>query len=64
MRDAKVRFLSLLSVITDHNNTVGQAIWSYLDEHKNWDTELSRIQFTINTAVHEVHGFTPTYLVF
>lgn len=58
------RYAAQCNFVERNNKTVGQAIRSYLDEHKNWDKELSKIQFAINSAVHEVHGFPPTYLGF
>lgn len=58
------RYAAQCNFVERNNKTVGQAIRSYLDEHKNWDRELSKIQFAINTAVHHSHGFSPAYLVF
>lgn len=46
------------------NKTIGTAIRCYIKEHKAWDKELPKIQHAINTAKHEVTGFTPAYLNF
>lgn len=47
------------------NRTIGQALRSLLKgSQKNWDVDVSSIQMALNTAVHEVTGFTPAYLVF
>lgn len=46
------------------NKTVGTAIRSYISEHKDWDKHLFEIQHAINTATHEVTGFTPSFLNF
>lgn len=47
------------------NKTVGTSIRSYIVEnHKSWDQEIYKIQFAINTACHEVTGFSPSYLNF
>lgn len=46
------------------NKTVGTAIRSYIDEHRNWDKHLPEIQQAINTAKHEVTGYAPAFLNF
>jgi hypothetical protein len=48
------------------NRVVKTAIRSYLDNHshRDWDLNLHKIAFAINTAVHEVTGFSPAYLTF
>lgn len=47
-----------------NNQTVGTTIRCYIDEHPNWDIELAKVQQAINTARHEVTGFTPCFLNF
>ncbi|KAJ3656579.1 hypothetical protein Zmor_015648 [Zophobas morio] len=34
------------------------------DTHQDWDRNISKIAFAINTAVHEVTGYSPAYLNF
>lgn len=46
------------------NRTIGQAIRSYVDKHKDWDKELKKIQHALNTAKHEVTSYTPSFLNF
>lgn len=47
------------------NRTIGTAIRCFIkDSHKKWDTQIPEIQMAINTAVHEVTGFTPAFLNF
>lgn len=46
------------------NRTIGTAIRSYVQEHKFWDKHLAEIQQAINTAKHEVTGYTPSFLNF
>lgn len=46
------------------NRTIGTAIRSYVTEHKDWDSNISKIQFAINSAKHEVTGFAPSFLNF
>lgn len=58
------RYAAQCNFVERNNKTIGQAIRSYLTEHKNWDSELSKIQFAINTSVHEVHNFSPSFLNF
>lgn len=44
-----------MKFVERNNKTIGQVIRSYLDEHKDWDKELNKIQFAINSAIHELH---------
>lgn len=46
------------------NKTVGTAIRCFVREHKTWDKELPKIRQAINTARHEVTGYTPAFLNF
>lgn len=47
------------------NRTVGTAIRSYVGEnHRTWDQHLKEIQFALNTAKHEVTGYSPAFLNF
>lgn len=47
------------------NRTVGTAIRSYIsNNHKKWDEHLYHIQRAINSARHEVTGYTPSFLNF
>lgn len=47
-----------------NNKTGGQAIRTYIMQHRDWDNELSKIQFAINTAIHEVHDLPPVFINF
>lgn len=46
------------------NRTIGAAIRSYIKDHKDWDQEIKKIGYAINTAKHESTGFPPVYLNF
>lgn len=47
------------------NRVIGTAIASYInDNHKEWDHYIPHIGHALRTAVHEVTGKTPAYLVF
>ncbi|RZC32268.1 rve domain containing protein [Asbolus verrucosus] len=46
------------------NLTVGTVIRCYIKSHREWDRELAKIQQAINTARHEVTGFSPAFLNF
>lgn len=47
------------------NRIITTAIRSYIqDNHKDWDKEIKKITFAINTSVHEVTGFSPSFLNF
>jgi hypothetical protein len=43
--------------------TIGTAIASYVGtDHRTWDQQVSAIEFAVNTAVHEVTGYSPYFL--
>lgn len=47
------------------NRVIGTAIRCYVkDNHKLWDTEIFKIAHAIRNAVHEVTGYTPSFLNF
>lgn len=46
------------------NKTVGTAIRSYIKEHKDWDKYLPELQYALNSATHEVTGYSPFFLNF
>lgn len=46
------------------NRTIGTVLRSYVMKHTNWDKELPSFQFALNSAKHEVHNFSPSFLVF
>lgn len=47
-----------------NNRTIGTVLRSYVKEHRSWDDEILKIQRAINTAKHEVTGYSPSFLVF
>jgi len=47
------------------NRVVKGMIKSYIEENqRHWDRELARINAAINSAVHDITGFSPHYLMF
>jgi hypothetical protein len=46
------------------NLTLGTAIRSYVTKHKYWGKDIVKLQHALNTAKHEVTGYTPTFLNF
>ncbi|CAH1381955.1 unnamed protein product, partial [Tenebrio molitor] len=58
------RYHPQVNFVERSNRTVGTAIRSYVDTHDNWDAEIPKIQHAINTARHEITGFSPTFLNF
>lgn len=58
------RYAAQCNFVERNNQTVGTAIRCYVVEHKDWDQELPKIQQAVNTAKHEVTGFTPAFLTF
>ncbi|XP_072377885.1 uncharacterized protein [Diabrotica undecimpunctata] len=45
-----------------NNRTNGIAIRTYVKDHVDWDKNLAKIRQAINTAKHEVTGYTPAFL--
>lgn len=46
------------------NRTIGAAVRSYVKDHRDWDKEIRKIAFAINTSRHESTGYPPVYLNF
>lgn len=48
-----------------YNKTIITAVSTFIEnDHRSWDTYIPKIQFAMNSAVNEVTGFTPSFLVF
>ena len=47
-----------------NNRTIGTVLRSYVKEHRSWDDEILKIQRAMNTAKHEITGYSPSFLVF
>lgn len=58
------RYSPQCNFVERNNRTVGTAIRCYINEHNQWDRELPKIRQAINTARHEVTGFSPSFLNF
>lgn len=47
------------------NRVIKTMMASYIrKDHRKWDSNLPKYEFAINTAVHEVTGYTPAYINF
>lgn len=58
------RYCPQVNPVERQNRTIGTAISSLIKEdHREWDVNLSHIQFAINTSVSEATGFSPFLLV-
>lgn len=47
-----------------NNRTIETVLRSYVKEHRCWDEEILKIQHAINTAKHEITGYSPAFLVY
>lgn len=48
-----------------YNKTIITSVSAFIEnDHRSWDTYIPKIQFALNSAVNEVTGFTPSFLVF
>jgi hypothetical protein len=54
-----------INLVERYNKSTITAISSFIenDDHRSWDTNVSKIQFAINSSTNEVTGFTPSFLV-
>lgn len=54
-----------INTVERYNKTIITAVSTFIDgDHRVWDTHIPKIQFALNSAVNEVTGFTPSFLVF
>lgn len=54
-----------INTVERYNKTIMTAVSTFIvNDHRTWDTNMSKIQFALNSAVNEVTGFTPSFLVF
>ncbi|XP_072393875.1 uncharacterized protein [Diabrotica undecimpunctata] len=53
-----------VNFVERNNRTIGTAIRSYIDNHRDWDKHIHEIRQAINTAKHEVTQYTPAFLNF
>jgi hypothetical protein len=59
------RYTPQVNPVERVNRVIGTAIRSYVkDNHRSWDQEVYKIGHAIRNAVHEVTGFTPSFLNF
>lgn len=56
------RYAPHCNYVERNNKTVGTTIRCYVNDHKNWDKNLPKIRHAINTAKHEVTGYSPAFL--
>lgn len=54
-----------INTVERYNKTIITAVSTFIDsDHRTWDVNIPKIQFALNSAVNEVTGFTPSFLVF
>lgn len=54
-----------VNTVERYNKTIITAVSTFIEnDHRSWDTNIPKIQFALNSAVNEVTGFTPSFLVF
>lgn len=58
------RYAAQCSFVERYNATLETALRCYVKEHKDWDKELAKVRQALNTAKHEVTGFSPSFLNF
>lgn len=59
------RYHPQVNFVERNNRTIGTAIGCYIDgNHKTWDKKLPKIRSAINTAKHEITGYSLSYLNF
>lgn len=54
-----------VNTVERYNKTIITAVSTFIEnDHRTWDTNISKIQFALNSAVNDVTGYTPSFLVF
>lgn len=54
-----------VNTVERYNKTIMTAVSTFIDkDHRTWDINIPKIQLALNSAVNEVTGFTPSFLVF
>lgn len=54
-----------VNTVERYNKTIITAVSTFIEnDHRSWDTYTTKIQFALNSAVNEVTGYTPSFLVF
>lgn len=54
-----------VNTVERYNKTIVTSISTFIEnDHRSWDINVPKIQFALNSAVNEVTGFTPAFLVF
>jgi hypothetical protein len=60
------KYTPQVNSVERYHKVIVTAISSFIEnnDHRSWDSNLSKIQFAINTSTNEVTGFTPAFLVY
>lgn len=59
------KYTPQVNTVERYNKTIMVAVSSFIEnDHRAWDNNLPKIQFALNSAVNEVTGFTPSFLVY
>lgn len=54
-----------INSVERYNKTIITAVSALIEnDHRSWDIYIPKIQFAMNSAVNEVTGYTPSFLVF
>lgn len=59
------KYTPQVNLVERYNKTIMTAVSTYIEkDHRKWDVNIPKIQFALNTAVSEVTGYTPSFLVY
>lgn len=59
------KYCPQVNTVERYNKTIMTAIASFVgDDHRNWDLNIHKVQFAINSSVNESTRYTPAFLVF
>lgn len=54
-----------VNTVERYNKTIMTAVSTFIEsDHRAWDVNIPKIQFALNSAVNEVTGFTPSFLIY
>lgn len=59
------KYTPQVNTVERYNKTIVTSISTFVaNDHRSWDSNISKIQFAINNSVNETTGYTPAFLVF
>ncbi|XP_052741884.1 uncharacterized protein K02A2.6-like [Bicyclus anynana] len=59
------KYTPQVNTVERYNKTIMTAVSTFIEnDHRSWDTNITKIQFALNSSVNSVTKFTPSFLVY